>query len=52
MKIKVFTAGTDKGLEKKVNRFLENSNINIIDIKFTGGFGFIAVMIRYEEKPK
>jgi len=50
MKIKVFSAGTERGLEKKVNTFLEGAEIDIIDMKFAGGFGFIAVMIRYSEK--
>jgi len=52
MKIKVFSAGTEKGLEKKVNTFLEGAKINILNMKFTGGFGFIAVMIQYEDKPE
>ena len=48
MKVRVFDSMTSKGLEKKVNRFLEESNVEIIEIKFAGGFGFVAAMISYK----
>jgi hypothetical protein len=48
MKIRVFVGLTEGGLEKRVNKFLESNNIKVIETQFAGGFGFIAIMIRYE----
>jgi len=48
--LKVFCTYTEKGMERKVNSFLETPGIEIIDMQFTGGFGFIGVLIRYNVK--
>jgi hypothetical protein len=35
MKVKVIDASHEKDLEKKINEFLSNSSLDIIDIKFS-----------------
>ena len=52
MKIKVFDASTSGRLERKVNKFLADSEIKVLDIKHAGGFGFVSALITYEEAPR
>ena len=35
MKVKIFDESHEKDLENKINNFLENNNIEVIDIKFS-----------------
>lgn len=43
-----FTAMSNKGLDRKVNDFLEtHSGIEVIDIKFTASFGSVYAAILY-----
>jgi len=49
MKVKVFSAATEKSLEKKVNEFLE-TGVDVVDVKIAGGFGFMAIMVSYNER--
>lgn len=49
MKVKVFAAMSETGLEKKINGFLtENKDIEIIDIKFSSNIGGLNAMIMYK----
>ena len=48
MKIRVFAAMSEGGLEKKVNDFILTSGIEIIDIQFAAHIFGYAVMIRYK----
>jgi len=49
MKVKTISALTEKGIDKKVNEFLEeNRYIEVIDMKFTSISGY-AVFIIYNE---
>lgn len=41
MKVKIFSAMSEKGLDKKVNEFLSDISAEIIDIKFS------SVLSRY-----
>lgn len=50
MKIKVCSAATEKGLEKKVNGFIEQDGIKVLELQHAGGYGSLSVMIVYEEK--
>lgn len=57
MRIKVLTAMSEGGLEKKVNRFLEvlesGGHVRVTDIKFSTSFNGLAAMISYEDaKPR
>lgn len=48
MKFVSFTAMSSKGLDRKVNDFLEShSGIEVIDIKFTASFGSVYAAILY-----
>lgn len=48
MRFVSFTAMSIRGLNNKVNNFLEsNSEIEVIDIKFTASFGSIYAAILY-----
>ena len=49
MKIKVFHAMSEKGLEKKVNPFLAESGIKVLQIQYAASFNGISVMIVYED---
>ncbi|WP_411842267.1 hypothetical protein [Salinicoccus sp. HZC-1] len=49
MKVKTFSALTEKRIDKKVNGFLqENTHIEIIDMKFTS-MSVYAVFIIYND---
>jgi len=50
MKIKVFSEMFDSTLEKKVNEFLSNQNIEIVKVNYSISFGTNSVMILYKEK--
>ena len=49
MKIKVFHAMSEKGLEKKANLFLAKSGIKVLQMQYASSFNGISVMIVYEE---
>jgi hypothetical protein len=50
MKIKTFTVMTSsKKLDEKVNEFLD-SDIELVDIKFSSSANGLAVLIMYNEK--
>lgn len=40
---------TESGLDKKVNKFMENNTIEIIDIQFSASLFFMGAMIIYSE---
>ncbi|MCL2575355.1 MAG: sporulation protein Cse60 [Defluviitaleaceae bacterium] len=49
MKVKIITASTEKSLQKKIDMFLEQvRGIEIIDMQFSAGYGFMGIMIRYK----
>ena len=50
MRVKFIFAISEKKLDARVNEFLENRNIEIIDIQFQIGYGAMGVMIRYKRK--
>ena len=45
MKVKVFDYEDEKDLEEEINNFLENNNIEVIDIKYQ-----VAVSVFSEEQ--
>lgn len=48
LKFTSFSAMSNGGLDRKVNRFLEeNQDIEIVDLQFTASFGSIYVGIYY-----
>lgn len=48
MKVKTFTAFGQGSLDRQVNRFLANSNPEIISIDFSVGFGYVGAMVVYK----
>jgi hypothetical protein len=50
MKIKVFSAFSESSLERKVNSFITDTNINVLQIQFQASFGSIYAMVSYEQK--
>jgi phosphoribosylformylglycinamidine (FGAM) synthase PurS component len=52
MKVKIFSSMSDSTLEKDVNEFLANPNIEVIEVMFQAhSFGF-ASQILYRENGK
>ncbi len=49
MKIKLFQSMFEKKLERQVNDFLLNKNIEVIELQHAAGYGFFSVMIVYKE---
>ncbi len=49
MKVKTFASYTESALDKKVNEFLSNPSIEVIDIKYSA-FSYLSTMIIYREK--
>jgi len=45
----VFSAITEKGIEKKVNEFLAADGIKVLQIEYAASSGGLSVMIVYEE---
>jgi len=50
VKIKVFSAMTEKGLEKKVNAFIAQESIKVLELQHSAGYGCASVMVVYDEK--
>ena len=49
MKVTVLVAGTEKGLQKKMDAFFDAiGNAEIIDMQFSIGYGALGVLIRYK----
>ena len=49
MKVKTFTASTEKILDEKVNEFISNPLIEVIDIKYCANT-YLSTMIVYRDK--
>lgn len=48
MSIKTFSAISNKGLDRQVNKFLDmHPELDIIDIQFSASFGGLNAMILY-----
>lgn len=48
MKVKLFYAMTEKGLEEKANGFLADPSIEVIDIKFSATIFYFSLLIIYK----
>jgi len=48
LKIKVFVAISEKGLEKKANKFLEDPSIHVKDIHYSSTIFSYSVLLTYE----
>lgn len=49
MRVKTFYGWSEKGMDKKVNEFLENATIEVVDIKFATPVFFYSAMVIYKE---
>ncbi|MCR8847887.1 hypothetical protein NQ095_05670 [Rossellomorea sp. SC111] len=50
MKISMFRSMTETGLNRKVNQFLEDSNVEVINIKFSMTIFDCGALVMYKEK--
>ena len=50
MKVKIFSAMSIGGLEKKVNEFISKDGIKVLELQHAAGYGSASVMVVYEEK--
>lgn len=50
MKIKVFTSFIERGLETKVNDFLQDERIEVEEIQYSSSTFYVSVCIIYLEK--
>jgi hypothetical protein len=48
MRVKVFGAMSEKGLEKKLNDWLEENPVKVIDIKFSSSSGGVYALVMFE----
>ncbi|MFC3524006.1 hypothetical protein ACFOLK_05125 [Marinococcus halophilus] len=49
MRIKTFYAISDKGLDRKVNAFLDDAGIEVTDIQFGMNFFYFSAMVVYRD---
>ncbi len=49
MKVKTFTASTENVLDEKVNNFISNPLIEVLDIKYSAN-NYLSTMIVYRDK--
>lgn len=49
MRVKTFYGLSEKGMDKKVNEFLEHATIEVVDIKFATPVFFYSAMVIYKE---
>lgn len=48
MKIETFSGFTEKGLSKKVNEFLDNNDVEVVDIKYSSSVFYMGAMVIYK----
>ncbi|MRX74120.1 sporulation protein Cse60 [Bacillus lacus] len=48
MKVKTITGWTEKTLDDKVNDFLSNGSIDIVDIKYSSTIFYFSAMVIYK----
>ncbi|MBU5366015.1 hypothetical protein ACFFH2_08595 [Enterococcus devriesei] len=48
MKTKTFTSFTENGLDNKIAAFLASTDIEVIEIQFTGSLFYLGAMIVYK----
>lgn len=48
MRVKTFVGWSENNLDQKVNGFLEDSTLEIVDIKFAIHFFFFSAMVIYK----
>ena len=49
MKVKTFSAMTAKGLDDKVNNFIESEEVTVVRIHFSSSANGVSVLIEYEK---
>lgn len=49
MRVKSFYAWDDARLDKKVNAFLEQDDVEVVDIRFAASIFYMAAMVLYRE---
>ena len=49
MKVKVLDAITAGGLEKKVNGFIAEDGVKVLEIQFQATSGYVSAMVLYED---
>ena len=50
MKVKVFEASSSAGIEKQINKFLEQDGIEVLEMKYRLTTATHGVLITYEDK--
>lgn len=48
MRVKTFYALSEKGMDRKVNEFLEDTGVEVVDIKFATPIFFFSAMVMYK----
>ncbi len=49
VKVKTFYSASTTTLDNKINSFLENNQIKVVDIKFNGSLFYVYAMVLYKE---
>ena len=49
MKIKVFQSASEKKLENKVNDFIAQDGVEVLELQFSSSFNGVSVMIVYKD---
>ncbi|WP_142828887.1 sporulation protein Cse60 [Planococcus soli] len=48
MRVKTFYGYSEKSIDRKINEFLEDTTLEIIDIKFTAPIFYFSAMVIYK----
>lgn len=48
MKVKTFYGWSEKSMDRKINEFLEETGLEIVDIKFATPIFFFSAMVIYK----
>lgn len=48
MRVKTFYGYSEKSIDRKINEFLDDSNLEVIDIKFAAPIFYFSAMVIYK----
>ncbi|MDQ0430307.1 hypothetical protein QOZ98_003145 [Planomicrobium stackebrandtii] len=48
MRVKTFYGYSEKSIDRKINEFLDDTNLEVIDIKFAAPIFYFSAMIMYK----
>lgn len=49
LKVQIFTGFTETGLSRKINKFIDNNSVEVVDIKFSTSFFYMGAIVIYRK---